>query len=226
MRQNRKDSRRKKRPKFSDWLELQFSPNKRIDGLWIGIGGGHQGQQERLLARVGAALDLIKRWDRPRYDRLNRDLKGVWVRAIPYGLGTYNEALAACELDSRFVLAESSPLEIIAATIVHEATHLRLVRCGIGYDEPLRARVEAVCYRRELAFAAKLPNGERVKQLAERSLERSAAPGFLSDTEHDQRHADGSLEILRQAGVPDWLLRVAIAIRAFRLSIEKRLRRP
>jgi len=41
---------------------------------------------------------------------------------------------------------------------------------GIGYDEDIRARVERVCIRRELAFAAKLPNGEQVRQQAERIL--------------------------------------------------------
>jgi len=49
---------------------------------------------------------------------LTRDLKHMWVRAIPYGVGTYNEALAACELEGRFV--------------AHETAHLRFLRCVIG----------------------------------------------------------------------------------------------
>ena len=57
----------------------------------------------------------------------------------------------------------SSRPELIASVIVHEATHARLMRCGIGYEEELRARVEKVCLRRELAFAAKLPNGEQIR---------------------------------------------------------------
>jgi hypothetical protein len=61
MTQNRKGSRRKNGNLF-DWLELQFSSNKRIDGLWIGIGSGVQGQgerqDERLLGRVEEALSL------------------------------------------------------------------------------------------------------------------------------------------------------------------------
>jgi len=37
---------------------------------------------------------------------------------------------------------------------VHEATHARLRRYGIGYEEGLRQRVEEANFRRELAFAS------------------------------------------------------------------------
>jgi hypothetical protein len=55
------------------------------------------------------------------------------------------------------------------------------LRCGIGYEEEIRARVEAVCFRREVAFATGLPNGEQVRQRAERTLELSATAGFWAD---------------------------------------------
>ena len=111
----------KKRPKLFDRLELKWSTNRRIDGLWIGTSSS---QPNCLLDRVEAALSLIKRCDRPRYDRLIRDLERVWVRVVPHGLGTYNEALAACELDERFVLADTTSPDLIAATIVHEGPRL------------------------------------------------------------------------------------------------------
>src|SRR5262245_2116898 len=206
MRQKRREVPRNKLLRFFEWLALQFSsPKKLVDGLWIGVGGHSQGQDERLLARVEEALFLIKRYDRLRYDRLSCNVRRVWVHTLPYGLGTYNEALAACELDARFVLDETTSPELIAATIVHEATHLRLLRCGIGYEQAVRARVEAVCFRRELAFAAKLPDGDQVKQIAERGLE--IAPGFWTDAEHNQRLSDGQLEALRELGAPDWFVR-------------------
>jgi hypothetical protein len=111
MTQNRKRSRRKQLRNIFMWLELRASsPTKRIDGLWIGIGGGVQGQDKRqdhrLLDRVEEALALIKRY--ARYDRLSRDLKRVWVHVIHGVLGSYNEAFAACELDARFVLPETT----------------------------------------------------------------------------------------------------------------------
>jgi hypothetical protein len=225
MTQNRKRSRRKQLRNIFVWHGLRASsPTKRIDGLWIGIGGAVQGDQ-RLLDRVEEALALIKRYDRLRYDRLSRDLKRVWVHVLHGIRGSYNEAFAACELDARFVLPETTSPELIAATIVHEATHSRLLRCGIGYEEAVRARVEAVCLRRELAFAAKLPNGAEVKEVAEHALKESDAPGFWSDTQSIQRRDDRIIETLRQLGVPDWLVRGLVAVRALQLSIKKQLRR-
>jgi hypothetical protein len=44
-----------------------------------------------------------------------------------------------------------------------------MARCGIGYDVSLRARVEAVCFRRELAYARKLP-GEHGREKAQDAL--------------------------------------------------------
>jgi hypothetical protein len=81
----------------------------------------------------------------------------------------------ACVLDERYVLSETTTLEQIALTIIHEATHARLERCGIDYDEKLRQRIEAVCLRREFAFVAKLPNGAKLRDELARTLEWSTA---------------------------------------------------
>ena len=130
-----------------------------MDGLWVGAEQGG----ERGLRRAEEALDIIKQHDRHRYNRIRGDIERVWVRVIPGALARFNEALSACELDARFVLDEASPLEVIAAAIVHEATHARIARCGIAYEEDKRHRIEAICIRRELAFAARLHDGEQVR---------------------------------------------------------------
>ncbi len=170
------------------------------------------------------ALYLIKAYDPLRYDRLIRDLERVWVRLIPDSLGSFNESLNACELDTRFVLAETSFPEVIASTIVHEATHARLLRCGIGYEQELRARVEAVCLRSELAFAAKLPNGEQARERAERTLELCATHDYWTNRAFNDRFVEGGAEALRHLGVPHWLVRTTLALRALRLSLSRRLR--
>jgi hypothetical protein len=177
-----------------------------------------------VLRRVEEALCLIKTYDRLRYDRLIRDLERVWVRVIPDSVGCFNESLDACELDTRFVLAETSFLEVIASTIVHEATHARLMRCGIGYDEELRGRVEAVCLRSELAFAAKLPNGDQVRDRVERTLELCTTNGHWSNAAFEKRYIEGASEAARHLGIPDWLLRTVLALRALRLSVSRHFR--
>jgi hypothetical protein len=207
----------KKRPLLSERVLLRLSDSRRVDGLWIGSGA--QNESEPYLRCVEEALRLIKVYDRVRYNHLIRDLERVWVRPLPGICGRFNYSLSACELDPRFLLAETSFPEGIAAVIVHEATHARLQRCGIGYGEDLRARVEAVCIRRELAFAAKLPNGEQVREQAERALELGATRGYWTDADFYKRERSGYIEMLRYVGLPDWLARTRMTFHTLRRSV-------
>lgn len=221
---------RKRRPSLINRFSFWLSASKRVDGLWIGTLAS---EPEVVLQRVESALCLIKTYDRLRYDRLIRDLERVWVMALTHPMGSFNQALNACMLDPRFVMAEKSSLEMIASVIVHEATHARLMRCGIGYEEGIRTRVEAVCLRQELAFAKKLPNGEEVHEQAESVLESPALPEYLTDTALAQRHADGATEALRYLAIPAWLAwtlrtpaRTVLALRAARGRVSRLLWRP
>jgi hypothetical protein len=195
-------------------MTLWLSSGRRVDGLWVGT--YFQKNAEEVMRRVEEALRLIKRYDQRRYKRIISDLDRVWVRLVPGALGRYVHTHRTCELDERFVLAEASLPEVIAATIVHEATHARLWRCGIGYAENIRGRVEAVCFRRELAFARKLPNGEHVREKALDSL--AMPPATWTDTADRDRDLEGSVETLRYLGAPNWVVRALLAARAWRLS--------
>jgi len=193
---------------------LWLSSGKRIDGLWVGT--YFQTNAGAVMLRIEEALRLIKVHDRRRYERLGKDLTRVWVRLVPGAVARYVPTMETCELDERFVLAETSSADLIAAAIVHEATHARLWRRGIGYDEMLRARVEAACFRRELAFAAKLPNGERVSEQARAAL--AIPPAAWTDTAERDRDVDGATEVLHHLGAPNWLVRALLAARAWRTS--------
>lgn len=197
----------RKRPKLLERIEFWLSArSKYVDGLWVGV-WDDEADKELVWRRVEGALGLIKAYDRILYARLLRDIERLRVCIIPYGLACYRESMNACELDTRFMLAEDSSPEVIASTIVHEATHARLRHCGIGYGQELRARVEAVCFRREIAFAAKLPNGEEARQRAQRSLEFYAAADFWTDAASAERTLDGATAALRHIGAPEWFQR-------------------
>jgi hypothetical protein len=217
--------RRGGRASVFDRIELRLSTARYIDGLWVGT---IEGEPEPILRRVEAALARIKVYDRPRFGRILRDLDRVWVRVIAYGLAGYNASIKTCELDTRFVLAEASTPEVIAAAIVHEATHARLMRCGIGYEEGLRARVEAVCFRREIAFAARLPHGGEARERAERSLEFYSADDKWTDAALEARHLEGAMEALRHLGAPNWFGRSARRLHALTRPLRelRRSRRP
>lgn len=207
--------RQKSRLGLLDRLGSWLATSKHIDGLWVGVSPAYEvvnnDSVETGLCRVEEALCLIKTYDRLRYDRLTRDLERIWVRIVEHYAGLFTPSLKLCELDCRFV-AKRSP-DVIASMIVHEATHARLRRCGIGYEENIRARVEAVCIRRELAFSAKLPNGETVRELAEINLESYAVPEILTDAARDRLRAEGLVQTFRELGTPEWRINLILCIR-------------
>jgi hypothetical protein len=202
------------KPKLAERLLLWLSTHKTIDGLYVSVA-----DNSPTLQKVEEALNLIRVHDRRRYDRLRHDLVRVWVRLLPGDLACFNAAFGACELDTRFVL-EHSP-ETIAATIVHEAAHARLWHAGIEYVEEARQRIEEICMRQELAFAARLPDGTIVRESVEGRWQQ---PSDLSDQAFSERYVAGSIEAFRHSGAPEWLVQAVLALRKCRLSIGQAFR--
>lgn len=189
---------------------LLFSAHgKQIDGLRVIA----DDRVSPARTAVEEALGLIKRYDPVRYSRLSHDLQRVWVTVLVGNQGEYSHRLRTCKIDTRFVLAEASRPELIASVIVHEATHARLLRCGIGYEEALRARVERACYRQMDAFAAKLPDGEPVHTWVAQGM---ALPHDTWTNESMKAHYDEAApEALRYLGTPEWAIRAMFRGNAF-----------
>jgi hypothetical protein len=200
---------RAKRRSLIDRILLWMSSGKDIDGLWVGA----ETEAERVLPRVEAALGLIKTHDRQRYDRIVADLERVWVRLLTTGVAQFSPSWSACFLDERFVLADTTDTAHIAAAIVHEAIHARLWRYGLGYDEEVRQRVEAVCVRREVAFANKLPDGQQIHALAADAL--ALSPSYWTSLAAQERHYEGSIQALRHLG-DNWVARALLAFLEWR----------
>lgn len=194
---------------FIDRLRLVSSISQMIDGLMIDVWRG----EPKLLSRIEDALRLIKQHDLLHYSRVVKNLDRIWVHLLPNAAAHYDRSLNACVFDERFVLLESTTLERIASTIVHEATHARLERWGVEYDEKKRARIEAICLRRELNFVTGLPDGEPLRDEIKSTLEWCAGDhDFFSDENFQQRDEQGQFETLRYLGTPDWLINFLIRL--------------
>lgn len=212
------------RPNLADRLALRFSTSRYVDGLWIGT---WESEPEPILRRIEEALSLIKHYDRVRYDRLIRDLRRIWVLVLPTGLANFTHKIDACEIDTRFFLAETTTPELIAAVIVHEATHARLWHCGIGYkeEEARRPRIEEICLRREIAFSAKLPNGADVRDMAERTLALCASGEYWTNAAFSERYIEGGVKAMRYLGTPNALVRIFRALLIGRHRLRRSLAR-
>ncbi|RAZ86665.1 hypothetical protein DPM33_28045 [Mesorhizobium hawassense] len=181
---------------------VKLSRKLTVDGLKI---VGDKGTD-----KIVEALGLIRDFDPVRYRRLLRDVGQILVTVLPASVAQWAEASKACELDERYLIDDARTAEHVASTIVHEATHARLMRCGIGYEEEIRDRVERVCLRREIAFAARLPIGADAAQRAEANLE--AMPDF-SDKAMRERHLDGLRDALLYLNMPVWLVSLMVSYR-------------
>jgi hypothetical protein len=196
-------------PSYADLIGLWLSTNRDVDGLWV---GSTEDKPYQGLRRVEDALQLIKRHDPLNYLRVTRNLDRIWVHLIPSAEAHYERTLNACVLDERYLLKEEMTIDRIASTIVHEATHARLERWGIIYEEESRYRIEAICLRRELNYLAKLPDSAPLQEEIAHTLEWCAATDrdHLSDASFRDRDDQGQVETLRYLKAPDWIVRFAM----------------
>jgi hypothetical protein len=165
------------------------------------------------LRRIEDALQLIKSRDPLNYSRIKNNLDYVWVDLLPSALAHYDRSLNACVFDERHVAKETTTVEWMASTIVHEVTHARLEGWGIEYDEKDRSRIEAICLRREQSFRAKLPDGALLQEEIARSLEWYAGNhDYFSDAGFQDRDERGRIETLHHLNAPRWLIRLAMRI--------------
>jgi hypothetical protein len=206
------------KPGLLDRIKLALSTGRYVDGVWVG-----SWSEETDVRRIEDALLLIKRHSPVHYSRIVGELARIWVIVLFHRGGQYRESLQACLLDERYVVAATS--EQIASTIVHEATHARIARCGIRYEEKLRSRIEAVCRRRELAFAAKLPNGAELQEKVRHALEwYEANPEWHSNERFRERRKQGAADGLRYLETPEWLIAIALKLEAAISRLRRLLR--
>jgi hypothetical protein len=187
-------------------LQLLLIERRMVDGIRLAASGG-----QFALDRIEEALGLIKRHEPMRFRRMKEDvdLIGVWL--LPGPLGCFDTNARASIIDRRFVLDGATTPAMIASVIVHEACHARLESLGIDYSEERRARIEALCKRQELRFAARLQDQALI------DWNRDWDPGArLSDRDMTEDAIAGHVEALRHLGVPDVLIRGLVALRRWR----------
>ncbi len=119
----------------------------------------------QVLDRLGLALDLVARYTPARFRRLRRDFAGIWVRRFPCR-AAYFPGQRACLIELTFLAhPDISPAQV-AASIVHEAVHARVLAMGVRRIEGREAKEERLCRRAELELGLAVPGGESVVQRA------------------------------------------------------------
>lgn len=148
-----------------------MSEQHRIHGLPVRIENTRPDiDSAQVLHRLTGALDLIATYAPQRLRRMQRDLTGIVVRRFPCR-GAFFPQERECLVELTFTVNPRHNLAEIAASMVHEAMHARLlVMCG-PLPNHHRAREERLCRKAELEFGLAIPDGQVVVERARLALE-------------------------------------------------------
>jgi len=174
-----------------------------VEGCSVGLALVSKNARAKAAEHLGEALRLIAR-TRPRvFATLRRDLRGLLVAPLPGVLGSLLTDTRLCALDEAHVLdPQPGAITRLAATIIHEAVHARLVRLGFDYAEPIRARVERVCIKQELLFAERVSDGVGLRRERRQALLRQTS-AYSNRATRERALASAEARKL----VSPWLLR-------------------
>jgi hypothetical protein len=159
----------------------------------------HDQQASRLFGSVEAAIGTVREADPRRFERICRDVKRVGVMRSFGSAGEYWPQYEAIALDVQHL--EESATVPVSLTIVHEATHARITRWGVGKSVS-RERTERACLKQEIVFARKLPGSEPLIEGVVRKLNSK----YWEEQDDVRRFA----QRLERSGTPAWLRRFLV----------------
>jgi hypothetical protein len=194
--------------KLLTWL----SPNHVSHGLPVWTPLSTQEQRALTYERLNEALVLLRSHVPQRYARVLRSLKGFLVLGTDSINASYDPANGVCRLGETFMAAPATTAAAIACTVVHEATHAWLFRLGIGYDSPIRHRVELLCIKASLLAAQRFPGAEAEVEHCRGQMSIDAE--FFSN----EKFVERSTNHLRELGCPEWIIRTLLWIRQKRAA--------
>ncbi len=153
------------------WGRAVRAPNVAEKGIPIRPWLVEREKRAEAIKTVRDALRLIEKFDPARYSRIQRDLDGIVVSPIipPGTAGVYHTKHRVCGINPNGY--PSNP-GLVATVIVHEATHARLRR--FSQTGNCAARIEGICRAQELAFLARVPLSEEIREIFRKHNEQRA----------------------------------------------------
>lgn len=153
--------------------------------------------------RLEEALSLIEKYSPICMGNIRKDVNRILVSGNSTFHGQYVHKKKLIEIYETYVRNSDTTAEEISSIIVHEAQHARLFRLGFGYSEEVRERIERICFKSELNYGYRIPNGEKVISTAQNWLNSELKTRFSTY----ERQLD-RIEALRKLGSPKWVLKI------------------
>ena len=126
-------------------------------------------ETERVFARLDGALGVIERYQPHRLRRFRRDVSGIIVKRFACRAAFFGDT-RQCLIELTFAGEGRFSDAQVAASIVHEGVHARLLTMGLAGHPGCQAREERLCRKAELDLGLAVPDGEAVVERALASL--------------------------------------------------------
>jgi hypothetical protein len=131
----------------------------RHDGVSLVDHSPNEDLRDDFVRRMVEALELVRLEDPRRYKRVLMHFCFIVQHDLPFRSAQYWRWPSACLVDySKFGFPKhpQAALVLLAATLVHEATHAMLFHRGVPYISRTRLDVERICYLEETRFVGRI----------------------------------------------------------------------
>lgn len=177
-------------------LSLRLSPTDAYGGVSLAFLAPGRLEPQVFFEKLHAVLQLIDSRAPRQLRRIAADLGTIAL--VPAGGEYFDTSFRAYVMDVPTLMHLGIPE--LALKVVHEATHARILKCGIDHRKFGRRRLEQLCMRQELQFARLLDDAGSLTDWAK----------ARTDTEWWAQEALQA-RLATQAvayGIPSWIVRV------------------
>lgn len=156
--------------------ELLMTETRTIRGVPVAVHNTRPDiETSRVFERLDGALGVIERYQPHRLRRFRRDVRAIVVRRFPCRAAFFADT-QQCLIELTFAGGGQFSDSQVAASIVHEGVHARLLAMGLAGHPGCEAREERLCRKAELELGLSVPDGQAV-------VERALASLTLEDAE-------------------------------------------
>jgi hypothetical protein len=120
---------------------------------------------ERVYQKLDGALGVIERYQPHRLRRFRRDVRGIIVKRFACRAAFFGDT-RECLIELTFAGEGKFSDAQVAASIVHEGVHARLLTMGLAGHPGCEAREERLCRKAELELGLAVPDGHAVIERA------------------------------------------------------------
>jgi len=122
-------------------------------------------ETDRVFERLDGALGVIERYQPHRLRRFRHDVAGIVVKRFACRAAFFGDT-RECLIELTFAGEGKFSDAQVAASIVHEGVHARLLTMGLSGQPGCEAREERLCRKAELELGLSVPDGRAVIERA------------------------------------------------------------